>query len=58
MSSIGGVSNTGASDLMKVLEQNQAQALELTKKMIKIATAGKVSQVTQDGLGENIDVQG
>ena len=57
---VGGVSGGGAAvaELMKILQLNQAQTLDLAKKLVKVGLAEAVGAIPEEGKGENIDVYG
>ncbi len=57
---VGGVSGGGSAvaELMKILQMNQAQTLDLAKKLVKVGLAGAVGAIPEEGKGENIDVYG
>ena len=57
MSGIGGVSSGSAvAELMKLLQSNQEQAVDLAKKLIKVAHEGNLAQSVEPGKGESIDI--
>lgn len=55
MSGVSGVS-AGAAELMKVLENNQQQTMELAEKLIKLANTNQVSEAEATGLGQSLDL--
>lgn len=50
-------SGTDIQDLMKILENGQAQQIDLAKKMITLNVAGQVSQKEAEGKGQIIDAK-
>lgn len=58
MPGVNGVGGANVADLMKILENNQQQTMDLAKKMIKVANSSKVSQSEATGLGQALDLYG
>jgi hypothetical protein len=54
VSGIGG--GAPVADLMKILEQGQAQSIDLVKKLIKIGAAEKVTSAEAEGKGQMLDL--
>lgn len=58
MSGVSGVGGggSGVADLMKILENNQEQTMDLVKKLVKVANSSKVSESEATGLGQALDM--
>jgi len=57
MSGVNGIGGgSPVADLMKILEQNQEQTLDLAKKLVKVANFSKVSSAEAEGKGAALDV--
>ena len=57
MSGVSGVGGgSGVADLMKILESNQEQTMDLAKKLIKMSNSSQVSEAEATGLGQALDL--
>ncbi|NLI78339.1 MAG: hypothetical protein GX442_18120 [Candidatus Riflebacteria bacterium] len=43
-------------ELMKILQMNQAQTMDLAKKLVKVGLEQAVGALPEEGKGQNLDV--